>query len=117
MCSSDLVRSPTSRGCHELLRNGAALIETPEDVIRALGDRFRPADPPLPSGPAPAILPAPDLGAVAERVFAAADTVPCSIDLLAARSGLAAAEVSAAVVQLELAGWLESGPTGVARTR
>ena len=39
------VRSPLSRGCHELLRNGAALIETPEDVLRALGDRFRPPDP------------------------------------------------------------------------
>ncbi|HND14229.1 MAG TPA: DNA-processing protein DprA, partial [Pseudomonadales bacterium] len=36
------VRSRYSRGCHELLRNGAALIETAEDVLQALGDRFRP---------------------------------------------------------------------------
>ena len=111
------VRSPTSRGCHELLRNGAALIETPEDVIRALGDRFKPAaQPPSPSAGSSA-SPRVPLDPVAQRVLAATDTAPCSIDMLVSRSGLSAAEVSVAVVQLELSGWLETVPAGVARVR
>jgi DNA processing protein len=111
------VRSPTSRGCHELLRNGAALIETPEDVIRALGDRFKPQ---ASASPVPAPLSLPDLkglGSQAQRLFAATSMLPADIDLLARRSGLSVAEVSALVVQLELAGLLESTPAGVARLR
>lgn len=111
------VRSPTSRGCHELLRNGAALIETPEDVIRALGDRFKPAGQPSSASAKPSAPAEPSLDPVAERVFAATDTLPCSIDMLAARSGLSVAEVSSAVVRLELAGRLEAVAAGVARLR
>jgi DNA processing protein len=111
------VRSPTSRGCHELLRNGAALIETPEDVIRALGDRFKPR---AVVSPGPASAPSADpreLGEQAQQVFAATSTLPAGIDLLVSRCGLPVAEVSAAVVLLELAGLLESTPAGVARLR
>lgn len=32
-----LVTAPNSRGCHKLIRDGAALIQDPEDVIEALG--------------------------------------------------------------------------------
>jgi DNA processing protein len=111
------VRSTTSRGCHELLRNGAALIETPEDVIRALGDRFKPHVVAAPATPPP---PLPDLAALgleAQQVFAVTSTLPAGIDQLASRCRLPVAEVSAVVVRLELAGLLESTPAGVARLR
>jgi len=35
----------TSRGCHRLLRDGAALIESWSDVVEALGDAHRESDP------------------------------------------------------------------------
>lgn len=111
------VRSPTSRGCHELLRNGAALIETPDDVIRALGDRFKPQ--PMPAAghtPNPVAVPI-SLDPQLQRVFAATSVLPGSVEELVSRTGLAAAEVAAAVVRLELAGLLETTPGGVARLR
>lgn len=111
------VRSPTSRGCHELLRNGAALIETPEDVVRALGDRFRPAGLALPSRPPAQAGPVADLSPAQHRVLASTSTLPCDIDLLASRCGMSVSEVTAAVVQLELAGLVESTGAGVARLR
>lgn len=111
------VRSPTSRGCHELLRNGAALIETPEDVIRALGDRFKP-QPIVTHGHTSSPVTVPTrLDPQLQRVFAATSVLPGSVDELVSRTGLAAAEVAAAVVQLELAGLLETTPGGVARLR
>src|SRR5690606_13153865 len=30
------IHNPKSRGCHRLIRDGAALVETPEEVIEAL---------------------------------------------------------------------------------
>ena len=111
------VRSPTSRGCHELLRNGAALIETPEDVVRALGDRFKPSASPAAPAVSPPLALAAGLSPEVQRVFAATSTTPDSIDLLVSRTGLAAAEVVAAVVRLELEGLLETSGAGVARRR
>jgi DNA processing protein len=108
------VRSPTSRGCHELLRNGAALVESPEDVIRALGDRFKPEPMPVPPL-APAAVP--DPGPQLQRVFDATSVMPCSVDVLVMRTGLGVPEVSAAIVQLELAGLIENTAAGVARLR
>ena len=32
-----MVSSPNARGCHRLIRDGAILIQDPEDVIEALG--------------------------------------------------------------------------------
>ena len=32
-----LITSPNSRGCHRLIRDGAILVQDPEDVIEALG--------------------------------------------------------------------------------
>jgi DNA processing protein len=109
------VRSATSRGCHELLRNGAALVECPEDVIRALGDRFSPAVTPGP--PAPVAAPASPSDPDQCRVLAALGPDAVSVDHIALRSGLAVARIATALVGLELAGHVEAVPGGYARCR
>lgn len=109
------VRSATSRGCHELLRNGAALIETPEDVVRALGDRFRPAG--VPGATLLVRHPIPPSDPDQHRVLAALGPEAASTDLLLARTGLEAARLASALVGLELAGHIESVPGGFARCR
>jgi predicted Rossmann fold nucleotide-binding protein DprA/Smf involved in DNA uptake len=43
--------------------------------------------------------------------------MPCSVDVLVMRTGLGVPEVSAAIVQLELAGLIENTAAGVARLR
>ena len=112
-------RSPLSRGCHELLRNGAALIETAEDVLRALGDRFRPSHPvdaagPRRAGAADVALAA--LGADERRVLEATGFEDTAAETIVLRSGLGAAATGAALVQLELKGLIVSGVRGYARS-
>lgn len=109
------VRSATSRGCHELLRNGAALIECPEDVIRALGDRFRPSL--ISESVASAAVPGAPTDPDECRVLAALGPEPVAVDRLILRSGLEAARIATALVGLELAGHVETVPGGYARCR
>lgn len=113
------VRSRYSRGCHELLRNGAALIETAEDVLQALGDRFRP------NVPAPATAPAPEaddarpsgLDRDEQRALEVTADVATPTDLIVARSGLCAPACTAALVRLELRGLVVSTGEGYTRIR
>jgi DNA processing protein len=112
------VRSPLSRGCHELLRNGAALIETPEDVLRALGDRFRPASPAgeartHTAGGSAVALDA--LGADERRALDATGFEETPTETIVLRTGLGAAATGAALVRLELKGLIVCGAGGYAR--
>lgn len=109
------VRSATSRGCHDLLRNGAALVECPEDVIRALGDRFRPAAAPGPE--AGVLLPEAPRDPDQRRVLDALGPEAVGADQLIARTGLEAARLASALVGLELMGHVETVPGGHARRR
>ena len=112
------VRSPLSRGCHELLRNGAALIETPEDVLRALGDRFRPASPAAEAGAhttGGSAVALAALGADERRALEATGFEETPAETIVQRSGLGAAATGAALVRLELKGLIVSGAGGYAR--
>jgi DNA processing protein len=108
------VRSPTSRGCHALLRQGAALVESAEDVLIALGDRFRPATPAaaLPAGQTPE---RPALDDTERRVLQASGYERTSIDALIARTGLDAAQVGSILTRLELRGLVHRDAGGYMR--
>jgi DNA processing protein len=114
MAMPGAVRSPVSRGCHELLRNGAALVETAEDVLRALGDRFAPNERPVVAQEGGA-APEPRVEGHERQVLAATGFDETSADVLAARTGLDAAAVASALVMLELRGLVERGAGGYAR--
>src|SRR5258706_9005085 len=99
------LHNPLARGCHRLIREGATLVESADDVIEPLrpllgqlqaqlastGDAARPA---LPRGPARD----PDY----QRLLTALGHDPATLDQLAERSGLAAAALAAMLVILEL---------------
>ena len=99
------IHSPHSRGCHRLIRQGAKLVETVEDVLEELGS---PA-PPLGAakGSATGII-APEHIAVLDH----AGYDPVTIDELVGRSGLTAEALSVILLQLELDGRLSSLPGG-----
>ncbi len=98
---------PRSRGANDLIRQGAVLVETAEDVLRVLDPAS--AGVPAAAEPAPADRFAEDGDdeAVRERIAAALSPTPTSIDELARRAGVSPAAATAALVELSVAGRAE----------
>jgi DNA processing protein len=90
------IHSPQSRGCHALLRQGAKLVESAQDVLEELQWRPPAADRAAP-GDKPAVEDATGL-------LAAMGYDPVTVDALVARTGIAASQLQAQLLELELAG-------------
>lgn len=109
------IHNPMARGCHRLIREGAQLVETPEEVLEVLAplaadlakalrgelDAMQAPPPARPEPPLQACLPVdPDYN----RLWAALGHDPTGMDELGDRTGLTAAELSAMLLSLELEG-------------
>lgn len=101
---------PRAKGCNDLIRQGAALCEGAEDVLRALeGLRgFREPDRRYLADPGPP----PDDG-LRDRVAALLSPTPVSRDEIVRAVGAPAPAVFAALVELSLAGRAELQPGGL----
>ncbi|MFO1057594.1 MAG: DNA-processing protein DprA [Dongiaceae bacterium] len=109
---------PRARGCNQLIRSGAVLVESADDVIEALegmtGDHVQ--DRRAPAAAAREPLPAvPEIGAAGldsarHAVLARLSPSPVAVDELLRQCHLSAATVSAVLLDLELAGRLERHP-------
>jgi DNA processing protein len=94
-----------SRGPHQLIRQGATLVEGAADVLREIGPYLR-QEPRLVSHSAAP----PPLDGIEQRVFASLDDGPVHIDDLMLRTGLAAASVLQVLLSLELRGLVQQLP-------
>ena len=99
------IHSPLSKGCHLLIRQGAKLVESAQDILEEL--RWNSDSLPV-TTPAPA---AQD-DSLCNALLMAAGYDPVSVDQLAERSNLSAAEVQAGLLTLELDGKIELLPGG-----
>ena len=97
------IHSPQARGCHELLRQGAKLVETAQDVMEELA----PAAPAKPRAPASAPAPA------ESSLLQALGHDPVGLDALIARTGVSAADLQAQLLELELEGHVARLPGGL----
>jgi len=100
------IHSPLSKGCHALIKQGAKLVESAQDIIEEL--RWQPAaNAPEDSGDASV---APSLPQNMAYLLDILGHDPCDIDTLASRSSLTAETLLAMLLQLELDGCVASLP-------
>lgn len=111
------IHNPLSRGCHRLIREGATLVETAEDIVLELRGWVAPAAADRSAGSAPAAraeliggLPADEQALLQALGFDA-----CSVDELAARLALPVSQLLATLMQLELKGLLTQEAGSVVR--
>ena len=94
------VDSRTAGGCHQLIRDGAKLVETADDVLEELGPLVEAA--PRGNGPPihhPAEL---TLNELEQEVLSAVGADPTSIDQIVTQSGLPVARVLSTISVLEM---------------
>lgn len=95
------IHSPQSRGCHKLIKQGAKLVETAQDILEELAGQ-------LVSVPGKAQTTAEDTGFPDQIGFD-----PVSMDELCMRSGLTVSQLSAMLLTLELEGRIATLPGGL----
>ena len=105
---------PRARGCNHLLRQGAVLVETADDVVQALDGMIRRLDRPAgqPARLAETALPAADRDIAAGRgaVEELLGFAPVAVDELVRQCHLSPAVVNTVLLELELAGRAERHP-------
>lgn len=103
------IHHPLAKGCHYLIRQGAKLVESAQDIFDELGGMQRRK--PLQE----TVLPS-HLGPTEQVVLAQIEYAITPIDVIISRSRLTAAEVSSMLLSLELSGHVESVPGGYIRS-
>jgi len=106
------IHNPLARGCHHLIKQGAKLVETAQDVINELGAL---------AGACQAGSGEHDLGfsqpaELGPEYLQLLDHIgfdPTFIDMLVEKAGLTPAEVSSMLLQLEMSGYIASSSGGM----
>lgn len=104
------IHSPLSKGCHALIKSGAKLAESAEDVLAELSAFRRTGFASTRAAPNAA---AGAQGNAEEPLLTCMGFDPVDVDSLCARAGLPAERVSADLLRLELAGRITVLPGGL----
>jgi DNA processing protein len=109
------IGSPASAGTNQLLKEGARVVTSAEDILEELHGVGRAGMPPPRAAaaerpPAPAAAPPPDLAGDEAAVFAALAEAPRHVDALASTVGRPTGAVLAALLTLELRDLAEALP-------
>lgn len=105
------IHNPVARGCHRLIRQGAKLVETADDVLEELAALLRPAVfDAVPPGGVPEATQVPDDQGDPEhdRLLDAMGFDPVTVDQLVVRTGLTVEAVSSMLLLMELRGQVAS---------
>ena len=95
------IDSPRSKGCHELIKKGAKLCESAEDILSEFEYLFPASN--RPATPSPdATLPGMTLSDNEQKTYDALSNEESSIDEIIRRTGLPSSAVSVALLSLEM---------------
>lgn len=98
------IHSPLSKGCHQLIRQGAKLVDSVTDILEEWGA--------MPATRAPAGPSRQHADPAAAGLLAQLGFDPVAADDLARRAGLSAAQLATQLLDLELAGQIARLPGG-----
>jgi DNA processing protein len=100
------IHSPLAKGCHWLIKQGAKLVESAQDVLEELD----PGTVSRPESKAHAALP---VSAEEAAVLSVAGFAPVDLDTICIRGGLTPDAASAMLLRLELEGYMSRLPGGL----
>ncbi|MBN3759935.1 DNA-processing protein DprA [Burkholderia sp. Ac-20365] len=118
------IHAPLARGCHRMIKQGAKLVETPEDVLEELGFALQPpaAEPAkaprlrMAANASPAGETRPEretpASVEASRLLDALGHAPATLEILAERTDMDDTLLQSTLLRLELAGELCALPGG-----
>jgi DNA processing protein len=107
------IHNPLSRGCHELIRQGARLTETAHDILSELNfSEFFTLAAGAHSAPGAAANPVSGMDKEHKILLDALGFDPADLDVLVARTGFKAEAVSSMMLILELEGHVQAAPGG-----
>ncbi len=113
------IHNPLSRGCHLLIKSGAKLVETAEDILEELSSLILASK--MTSANASDISSLSDISQtshsllpkIQQQILKHIGFNPVSIDTIISRSGLSAAEINANLVLLEVDDCIQTHPGGL----
>lgn len=112
------IHNPLARGCHQLIKSGAKLVETAEDILEELSSLMIASQ--IDSTNAPDAKSSTNKGQnnhsllpkIQQQILKQIGFNPVSIDTIISRSGLSTAEINANLVLLEVDDYIQSHPGG-----
>lgn len=102
------IHSPLAKGCHLLIKQGAKLVESAQDILEEIQQGNAPRRTALPDAP-------PQINNEGSDLLDAIGFDPITIDALASRCKIDIARLNAELLALEMAGQIEMLPGGFAR--
>lgn len=109
------IHNPLARGCHQLIREGAKLVETTNDILAELKSLFN-----FVQQDREILKPVAEYAPIEQKqqdLLALIAYEPTPLDTILVRSRLTRAQVSSMLLALELNGYVQTVPGGYARTR
>ncbi len=109
------INNPVSRGCHALIKEGAALVETGMDILEQLQGWLPKAEPSSAATPGQGANLQPDLTDHEHKLWKLIGFESSGLDSLVAESNLSTGDALAALMGLELKGLIEQSQGGYQR--
>lgn len=111
------INNPLARGCHKLIKQGAKLVESADDILHELADQLSNADwqananPTTSSSSCNKNYPQ-EIGDTEKNLLQLIPYEPIAVDALVASSGITAHELASLLMDMELSGLIEAVPGG-----